>query len=60
MTYVLCGIDTTIVVNVYFPLVESRNGEWSFSLRLWHTGVLKIFNGTSRNFKQPGCEQNNR
>lgn len=55
-TYLLCGIDTPIVPDVHFPLVESSNREWSISLRLRHTSVLEIRNSTSCNLKQPGCE----
>ena len=55
MTHILSGAHTPRVINPEIPLVQSGNGKCSLSLFLRDTGVFKISNGPTGEFKQPSC-----
>lgn len=52
-----CRVDTPIIVDVHFPLVESGDCERGLSLGFWNTGVLVVRNRTASKLEQPRASE---
>jgi hypothetical protein len=53
ISYVFGARDATRVVDAHFPLVQGRDSECRFALRLGNTCPIGIGDGATREFKEP-------